>query len=56
MDGMTQPPHAMFLGDTETDYYVQGVSHPGASAGAERPQGRETLPVVRTGHGGEDAR
>jgi NADH-quinone oxidoreductase subunit I len=38
LPGMELPPHAMRLGDSETDYYVQGVTQPGASAGAERPE------------------
>lgn len=38
LPGMEQPPHEMHLGETDTDYYVQGPDNPGASKGAERPQ------------------
>jgi NADH-quinone oxidoreductase subunit I len=47
LPGMEQPPHPMRLGDSETDYYVQGVTQPGASAGAERPQSSELGERVR---------
>jgi NADH-quinone oxidoreductase subunit I len=36
LPGMEQPPHAMRLGESETDYYVKALDDPGASAGAER--------------------
>jgi NADH-quinone oxidoreductase subunit I len=45
LPGMEQPPHPMRLGDDEKDYYVgsagavHAVSEPGASAGAQRPDG-----------------
>jgi NADH-quinone oxidoreductase subunit I len=39
--GMEQPPHAMRLGETETDYYVGSLTNPGTSAGAERAPGGE---------------
>jgi NADH-quinone oxidoreductase subunit I len=33
---MEPPPHPMRLGETEQDYYLDGLSNPGTSAGAER--------------------
>jgi NADH-quinone oxidoreductase subunit I len=36
LEGMEQPPHPMRLGETEADYYIDAVTNPGASAGAER--------------------
>jgi len=47
LPGMELPPHAMRLGENETDYYVQGPTNPGASAGAERPERPESKEVVR---------
>jgi NADH-quinone oxidoreductase subunit I len=38
LPGMEQPPHPMRLGGSETDYYVNALENPGASAGAERAQ------------------
>jgi NADH-quinone oxidoreductase subunit I len=38
LEGMEQPPHPMRLGETEADYYISGMTNPGASAGAERPE------------------
>lgn len=35
LPGMEQPPHPMRLGETEQDYYLDGLSNPGTSAGAE---------------------
>lgn len=42
LPGMEQPPHPMRLGNDEKDYYVAGVTTPGASAGAQRPQVSDT--------------
>jgi NADH-quinone oxidoreductase subunit I len=36
LPGMEPPPHPMRLGETEQDYYLDGLSNPGTSAGAER--------------------
>jgi NADH-quinone oxidoreductase subunit I len=36
LPGMERPPHAMFLGESEKDYYVGALTNPGTSAGAER--------------------
>jgi NADH-quinone oxidoreductase subunit I len=36
LPGMEQPPHPMYLGDSDTDYYVGALTNPGTSAGAER--------------------
>lgn len=35
LPGMEQPPHPMRLGETEQDYYLDGLTNPGTSAGAE---------------------
>jgi NADH-quinone oxidoreductase subunit I len=35
LPGMERPPHPMWLGDTEKDYYLGGPTNPGTSAGAE---------------------
>ncbi|NUR48403.1 MAG: NADH-quinone oxidoreductase subunit NuoI [Hamadaea sp.] len=35
LPGMEQPPHPMFLGETEKDYYLSGPTNPGVSVGAE---------------------
>lgn len=39
LPGMEQPPHSMRLGETEQDYYLDALSHPGTSAGAEHAPG-----------------
>ena len=36
LPGIEQPPHPMYLGDTDKDYYVGALTNPGTSAGAER--------------------
>ena len=36
LPGMESPPHPMWLGDSEKDYYVGALTNPGTSAGAER--------------------
>ncbi len=36
--GMEQPPHEMRLGRSEKDYYVNALTNPGTSAGAEQVQ------------------
>jgi NADH-quinone oxidoreductase subunit I len=33
---MEQPPHPMWLGESEKDYYLGALTNPGTSAGAER--------------------
>ncbi len=35
LEGMERPPHPMRLGETDQDYYIGGLTNPGASAGAE---------------------
>ena len=37
LPGMERPPHPMWLGDSEKDYYLGALTNPGTSAGAERP-------------------
>jgi NADH-quinone oxidoreductase subunit I len=36
LPGMEAPPHPMRLGETEQDYYLDGLTNPGTSAGAEQ--------------------
>jgi len=36
LPGMERPPHPMYLGDSEKDYYLSGPTNPGTSVGAER--------------------
>jgi NADH-quinone oxidoreductase subunit I len=36
LPGMEQPPHPMWLGSSEKDYYLGALTNPGTSAGAER--------------------
>jgi NADH-quinone oxidoreductase subunit I len=36
LPGMERPPHPMWLGDSEKDYYLGALDNPGTSAGAER--------------------
>ena len=36
LPGMERPPHPMWLGESEKDYYVGALTNPGTSAGAER--------------------
>jgi NADH-quinone oxidoreductase subunit I len=36
LPGMERPPHPMWLGDSEKDYYLGALENPGTSAGAER--------------------
>jgi NADH-quinone oxidoreductase subunit I len=36
LPGMAEPPHPMWLGDSEKDYYIGALTNPGTSAGAER--------------------
>jgi NADH-quinone oxidoreductase subunit I len=33
---MERPPHPMYLGDSDKDYYIGALTNPGTSAGAER--------------------
>jgi NADH-quinone oxidoreductase subunit I len=35
LPGMQNPPHPMWLGDSEKDYYLGALTNPGTSAGAE---------------------
>jgi NADH-quinone oxidoreductase subunit I len=39
LPGMEQPPHPMWLGESEKDYYLGALTNPGTSAGAERVAG-----------------
>jgi NADH-quinone oxidoreductase subunit I len=41
LPGMERPPHPMRLGDSEKDYYVGALTHPGTSVGAERAGGED---------------
>ena len=36
LPGMQRPPHPMWLGESEKDYYLGALENPGTSAGAER--------------------
>ncbi len=36
LPGMERPPHAMYLGDSEKDYYLGALENPGTSVGAEQ--------------------
>lgn len=38
LPGMEQPPHPMRLGETEQDYYLDALTNPGTSAGAENAE------------------
>nr|WP_203926551.1 NADH-quinone oxidoreductase subunit NuoI [Virgisporangium ochraceum] len=48
LPGMEHPPHDMYLGDTEKDYYLSGPLNPGTSAGAEHNPGHAHEPRVET--------
>jgi NADH-quinone oxidoreductase subunit I len=46
LPGMEKPPHEMYLGESEKDYYVGALTNPGTSAGAERsPMGPGRFPL-----------
>jgi NADH-quinone oxidoreductase subunit I len=42
LPGMQRPPHPMWLGESDQDYYIGALTNPGTSAGAERAQTSET--------------
>jgi len=42
---MERPPHPMWLGESEKDYYLGALENPGTSAGAEKA--RATGPEER---------
>ena len=48
LPGMEQPPHPMWLGETEKDYYLGALDQPGHVRGCGAGA------VVRAGHGGRD--
>ena len=48
LPGMEAPPHPMWLGDSEKDYYVGALTNPGTSAGAERSDVVATAPAEAT--------
>jgi len=41
LPGMQNPPHPMWLGESDKDYYVGALTNPGTSAGAERAPNSE---------------
>jgi NADH-quinone oxidoreductase subunit I len=45
LPGMERPPHPMWLGESEKDYYLGALENPGTSAGAEKA--RATGPEER---------
>jgi NADH-quinone oxidoreductase subunit I len=38
---MQNPPHPMWLGESDTDYYLGALTNPGTSAGAEHAPSAE---------------
>jgi NADH-quinone oxidoreductase subunit I len=61
LPGMERPPHPMWLGESDKDYYLGALGNPGTSAGAEHAQTSQddelgTAPPRTAGRGGASTR
>ena len=55
LPGMQNPPHPMWLGESDKDYYVGALTNPGTSAGAERAPWSTNEAADATGEAAKEA-